>query len=93
MGYGVDKNSLDNRGFAPLHIATQNNYLPVLQVILAADADTNLRFGDQKNSVLVLAIASWHTWVISVITHHGADINAVNSEGRTPLHAAALGEE
>jgi len=84
-------NSPDAHGYTPLHLAVLNNYIPLLQWLKDHGADPNSH-GQSGNRPLHVAIISDHSsggTLILTLLRMGADVNAANDYGDTPLHQAA----
>lgn len=78
--YGADANIKNNKGFTPPMIAKQNNHSLIIIV---------LQEGFVKSSKLHLAIRQNDINQIKLLLKEGADLNAKNTDGMTPLHLAA----
>ena len=55
-------------------------------------ADPNQR-GAEGEAALHWAADRGHAAVLRALLHHGADVNAADCDGLTPLHYAALAEQ
>lgn len=73
-----------------LHEATQVDDLERVKALLKAAPD--LVFSQDWNNDTSLHLAAYFGYrdVAEVLLTHGADVNAINSYGRTPLHRAAF---
>lgn len=71
-----------------LFVATANNYFHVVRILLQAGADVH-----HSMNKLILHEACWrgHLEVVHLLIERGADVNHPNSEGYSPLLAAAEG--
>lgn len=74
------------RGFVVNHLRYQ--YVELAKALCQADADVNVVCGLSGNTPLHAAVSSPQT--MSVLLDHGADVNAVNSEGETPVSRVFL---
>lgn len=89
---GADVMATDNSGRTVLEVAAQNGSIPLTNVILRKMRE---KTGDEKidqevmNRALLAAAVQGHARVCDILLKAGADKNAVNSKGETPLIAAA----
>ena len=72
----------------PLHTAAATGHLAVVEVLLAAGADPTARHPDGGGTPL-----HYGGEAASVLVAAGADVEARNYAGRTPLHTASNAEE
>jgi len=73
----------------PLMVAASNGSAAVLQTLLAAGADPNLR-GTDGSTALMTAAGSGSVEAVKALLDHGADVNAQETaRGETPLMFAA----
>lgn len=83
-------NSLDIRGFAPLHYIATSTSVPrsVIEAIIRCGGDINVR-DEYANTPIHWAAMAGNPGGISNLLALGADPSAQNYDGETPLHAAA----
>ena len=89
LAEGSEPNAQDDDGWSPLHFAAQSNSPSVTEVLHAAGAKTELRdsFGNTPLSNAVFSSRGERS-VINLLRSAGADPNAVNEHGVTPLGLA-----
>jgi ankyrin repeat protein len=80
----------DYAGRSLLHFAAQRGNIAILKYFLSLPLDVGLKSRDMSGqSVLHYAVHSKRTEAIDILVSNGADINAVDTKGRTVLHCAA----
>ena len=91
----INLNVLDKKGKSPLIIAADKRFDKMVRLLCEAGADPN--FTDKKNRTALHAafnsavVSSNASFAIeSVLLNHGANINAVDSYQRSPLHYAFI---
>jgi ankyrin repeat protein len=80
------RRTFDN--MTPLHLASQNGHVEVVQVLLECGADSSAQNKD-GSTPLHWASLSGHVEVVQVLLECGADSSAQNKDGSTPLHWAS----
>lgn len=85
---GTDVNARNEDEETPLHVAVRAKNLFIVQHLLAAGADPNLRPSPLHNSVLHDAVANAE--ITQALLQAGANAQVTNSSDATPLHFAAL---
>ncbi len=82
-------NKLDLNGVAPIHYLAQKGDIEAMQVLLDNKADINMRDKDGNNVVHYLVKGGMTNEVTNAfVDAKGADLNAVNNMGQTPLMLA-----
>lgn len=77
-------------GFTALHLASFNNHTEIAKILLlSGHCDINLR-NNKRQTALALAVSEAYTSMIELLIEHGADINAADEDGDTPLHLAII---
>ncbi|KAL9962405.1 hypothetical protein ACROYT_G031506 [Oculina patagonica] len=77
-------------GFTPLHLAAFNNHTEIAKVLLlSGHCDINLR-NNKRQTALALAVSETYTGMIELLVEHGANVNADDEDGDTPLHLAII---
>lgn len=67
--------------------AAEKNDVKTLKKVLDAGMDANTRDYDRGATALHLACNKGHVEAIELLIDYGADVNAANKRGRTPIHA------
>ena len=70
---------------APLCAATIEGHLPIVESLLAAGADVNIRSATSRSTALHCAAELGHDRILSALLEGGADKDAVDQKGDTPL--------
>jgi ankyrin repeat protein len=78
-------------GGTALHSAVGTCYLPIVQLLLAHDADVNAKDA-LGNSPLHLAVKNGSKELVELLLEHRADVNIRNFKGDTALHKARFGD-
>jgi ankyrin repeat protein len=73
-------------GMTALLFASREGMLDATKALVAADADIN-QPSAEKSTPLIIAIANAHYTVAKYLVDSGANVNAVNVDGLTPLYA------
>lgn len=77
-------------GFTSLHLAAFNSHVEIARcLLLSGHCDINLR-NARGQTALSLAISEAFTDMIELLIEHGADVNADDNDGDTPLHLAVM---
>ena len=90
---GVELDVQDHQGSTAIHLASQKCHSEV--VLVLADHMANLNLRDKKGNTPLhfQMVRYWpDTRVILDLIRRGADVNAVNEMGRTPLHQIVIWE-
>ena len=85
-GEVVDK--LNGNGCPALHLAAKGGSVAVVESLLAAGAQPDLRGGETECTAFDLAADGGCVDTVTALAHHGANVNATNKDGRTALHVA-----
>jgi len=79
--------TLDDLGFAPLHLAVLTNNLDAVHTLASLGADLNQPTGQYGETPLHLACFHNHEMIGMALLDLGASIHALDKNGRTTLHA------
>nr|CAD7416493.1 unnamed protein product [Timema poppensis] len=85
---GADINQPNRKGFDPLHVATRSGHLEVVQFLVGLKQNFKESLGEHK--ILLIASENGHTHIVNYLLDL-IDVNTVDSEGYTALHAAVRG--
>lgn len=88
---GAEVNCHEEEGFAPLHVACQGGHYQVVKVILESpDSEVNLvAKTDTAWYPIHFATQENHAEVVELLIKNGAIVDALSSDGHTPLHLSA----
>ena len=86
----ADMSATDRGRRTALHWAADLGYTEIVDVLLARNAQTEVRTKSQGRTPLYLAAAHGHTQAASLLLERGAAVNAASKvDGATALHKAA----
>ncbi|KKP00157.1 hypothetical protein THAR02_07741 [Trichoderma harzianum] len=88
--YKCNPNSCDSNGQSPLLWATRNGHEDVIDLMIAANADLEVRDKEEGATPLIWAARKGYKNVVDLLLERGGEINAKDNRGRTPLSLAAL---
>jgi ankyrin repeat protein len=89
LQHGADINARSKSGFTPLMFAAQLGDMDFVRMLIAAGANVK-DVSPEHGSALLVAAASGHEALAIFLLDQGADPNATDSDGMTPLHYALL---
>ncbi|XP_008313321.1 ankyrin repeat domain-containing protein 61 isoform X3 [Cynoglossus semilaevis] len=98
--FGANVNAVDHSGMTPLHMAAGTLHKDIITWLIRHGADVNKEMKQSGNSALHLACTAFATKsrmsmkndmsCISELLEHGAEPDAVNKAGLTPIHEACM---
>ncbi|KAJ3391021.1 SH3 and multiple ankyrin repeat domains protein 2 [Lobulomyces angularis] len=88
LSFGAWANAVDILGLTPLSYATSSDSAECVHRLLLAKAETEI-FDENKKGPLHQACLNNNEYVTWLLIDFGANINALNISGNTPLHVAA----
>lgn len=93
LGLGVDPKVADGNGFTPLHAAAQVDAPEVIEILVGAGLDVNVRTNSTpdhigRGTALSTAAAVGSTRALQALLAAGADVNARDEADRTALDFA-----
>ena len=86
---GVDIDKKDVAGRFPLFWAVIKNKLDMIRTLHELGADMDMCIGPRLDSMIHVAASNGYKHVILLLCELGADINVVNRDSSTALHAVA----
>lgn len=87
---GIDPNTLDVNGNAPLHLAADKGYTECLKLLLARSSKTiNLKSNSRQSTALHMAAENGYTECVQILLQTGSSHSVVNDKNQTALHLAA----
>ncbi|CAO2038326.1 unnamed protein product [Urochloa humidicola] len=91
LDHGANPDKVDDKGFTSLHIAAEEGYCKIVEILLLKGASVDVL--SNRGTPLHLAATNGHHKTVKILLDHNADAGAdVNGVGNiTPLIAAASG--
>jgi len=94
LAQGADVNEVDSTGYTALYHAAGAGHKKVVQKLLAAGANPNIKLGlsyhalGQGHTALLVATQNGHIEIVKYLLAAGADVNAINELLQSPLGEA-----
>ncbi|MEE0930884.1 MAG: ankyrin repeat domain-containing protein [Acutalibacteraceae bacterium] len=82
--YGADSNIIGKRGVTPMIEAMDSSSYDIMKLLLENGADIEYKF--RGNPYLIRAVYSKDVQAVELLLEYGANPNATNSDGFTPLN-------
>lgn len=91
---GADANARNHRGQTPLHLAARSQAFDCVELLLRkGNADPNIGDFDKRTALHAAVGKAARSYdIIEILVSYGAEVNAKDQYGYTPLHMAALNE-
>lgn len=89
LASGADVHAREINGASTLYLACTHGHIPVAELLISHGADVNQTFGKRKQTLLHWAAENNAFGVASFLLTSGANVNARQSDGSTPLLLAA----
>ena len=85
LEFGADPNARDSDGNTPLHLASKNGHLEIVEILLDRGVDVNAR---NNYNIIPLHLASQrgHPKIVQMLLDRYADVNAYDKSYKTALH-------
>ena len=93
LSKGANINSETSRLYSnkqtPLHIASENNHIRVVELLIKMRADINNKNVSGNTPLHIASSNRKYYELLNLLLENGADVNIKNEEGNTPLHIAS----
>ncbi|KFP60607.1 Ankyrin repeat and SOCS box protein 10, partial [Cariama cristata] len=88
LSFGADPEAVSEDGYKPLHLCKSPDSIECAQQLLQHGASVNSRTEDEDDTALHVAARHGLTDHVQLLLRYGAELEAKNEEGQTPLNAA-----
>lgn len=88
---GADVNAADSQGNTPLMLAGEKESVPIIRMLLAANARKTINAQDNRGNTALIRSIKYSGSSAEVVNHlirYGANLNVANNEGHTALMIA-----
>jgi len=83
LDHGADPNKADDKGFTSLHIAAEDGYCKIVEILLSKGASVDAL--SNRGTPLHLAATNGHHKTVKILLDHNADCNKIVHGIYTPL--------
>lgn len=90
---GQDVGLLDGNGYTAFRIAAEERYITVTECLLDNSVSINAASEGGNTPLYYYAVAGCHEETFQFLINQGADIDAIDNQGRTLLHLACQHEK
>ncbi len=87
---GVSCTEYDCMGKTPIHLAAENQNLPMLELFLQPRVDVSAVFRENTYTPLHIAAKGDNLQILELVARRAGNINIVDSAGQTAMHYAVL---
>ncbi|NXG81178.1 ASB10 protein, partial [Baryphthengus martii] len=88
LAFGADPEAVSEGGYRPLHLCKSPDSIECVQQLLQHGASVNNRTEVEGDTALHVAARHGLTEHVQLLLRYGAELEAENEEGQTPLNAA-----
>ncbi|NXU30052.1 ASB10 protein, partial [Thalassarche chlororhynchos] len=88
LSFGADPEAVSEDGYKPLHLCKSPDSIECVQQLLQRGASVNSRTEEEDDTALHVAARHGLTDHVQLLLCYGAELEAKNGEGQTPLNAA-----
>ncbi|KGL78584.1 Ankyrin repeat and SOCS box protein 10, partial [Tinamus guttatus] len=88
LSFGADPEAVSEDGYKPLHFCKSPDSIQCVQQLLQHGASVNSRTEEEDDTALHVAARHGLADHVGLLLRHGAELEAKNEEGQTPLNAA-----
>ncbi|XP_009561978.2 ankyrin repeat and SOCS box protein 10 isoform X1 [Cuculus canorus] len=88
LSCGADPEAISEDGYRPLHLCKSPDSIRCVQQLLQHGASVNSRTDMEDDTALHVAARHGLVDHVQLLLRHGAELEAKNNEGQTPLNAA-----